>query len=257
MCRLLGYVGPPSSLQTWLSEPKHSLVVQSYAPKEMTAGLLNADGFGVAWYGPADPLPLAYRSLLPIWSDLNLPHLERYVVSSIYLMSVRSATPGQAVNFSNCPPFLGDRLALVHNGFIENFAQTLARPLRDRLRDPLYAQIQGTTDSEHLLALIRQEMEEGYDLPGAIAQALSWVAAQAALRGLKVSANLLVTDGAQLVATRWAWGTAAPSLYVCQAEASLAIASEPLGGDRWQAVPAGTLWVATGADWREGPPLPQ
>jgi glutamine amidotransferase len=234
------------------------LVVQSYAPKEMTAGLLNADGFGVAWYGPDDPLPVAYRSLLPIWSDLNLPHLERYVVSATYVMSVRSATPGQAVNLSNCPPFLGDRLALVHNGFIENFAQTLARPLRDRLSDRLYAQIQGTTDSEHLMGLIRQEMQGGQDLPGAIAQALGWVAVQAAQRQIKVSANLLVIDGEQLVAARWAWGTAAPSLYVSQTENSLAVASEPLGGDRpWQTVPAGTLWVATGADWREGPALPR
>jgi glutamine amidotransferase len=91
MCRLLGYVGPPCLLQTGLPAPAHSLVVQSYAPKEMTAGLLNADGFGVAWYGSADPLPLAYRSLLPIWSDLHLPHLERYVVSAIYRMVVRSA----------------------------------------------------------------------------------------------------------------------------------------------------------------------
>ncbi|MGQ9865179.1 MAG: ergothioneine biosynthesis protein EgtC [Pseudanabaenaceae cyanobacterium] len=252
MCRLLGYWGPPSPLRTWLSAPPHSLVVQSYAPKEMTAGLLNADGFGVAWYGPNDPLPLAYRSLLPIWSDLNLPHLERYVVSSIYLMAVRSATPGQGVHFSNCPPFLGDRLALVHNGFIENFAQTLARPLRDRLNDALYAQIQGTTDSEHLLGLIRQEMHEGHDLPQAIARTLAWVARHP----VKAAVNLVVTDGHRLVATRWGWGTAAPSLYVSQTATSLAIASEPLGDDRpWVPIPPGTLWV--GPPWHEGPALPQ
>ncbi len=95
-------------------------------------------------------------------------------------------------------------------------------------------------------------------MPGAIAQALGWIAEQAARYQIKVSANLLVTDGHQLVATRWAWGTAAPSLYVSQTANSVAIASEPLGDDRpWQPVPMGTLWIAADQAWHEGPALPR
>jgi len=44
MCRLLSYLGQPVLLDRLISQSDHSLVVQSYQPKEMTAGLLNADG---------------------------------------------------------------------------------------------------------------------------------------------------------------------------------------------------------------------
>ena len=47
MCRLLGYLGEPILLDAILYKPEHSLIVQSYDPREMTSGLLNADGFGI------------------------------------------------------------------------------------------------------------------------------------------------------------------------------------------------------------------
>lgn len=40
--------GAKRSLAHALVKAPHSLLVQSYQPREMTAGLLNADGFGVA-----------------------------------------------------------------------------------------------------------------------------------------------------------------------------------------------------------------
>ena len=55
MCRLLAYLGPSIALNRLISEPEHSLVVQSYAPREMTSGRLNADGFGFAWYDAGAP----------------------------------------------------------------------------------------------------------------------------------------------------------------------------------------------------------
>ena len=76
MCRLLGYLGESIQLDRILMKPEHSLVVQSYKPNEMTAGLLNADGFGIGWYDskPNNP-PYSYRNVLPIWNDANLPQL--------------------------------------------------------------------------------------------------------------------------------------------------------------------------------------
>lgn len=47
MCRLLGYLGEPILLESILTQPKHSLIVQSYQPQEMQESLLNADGFGL------------------------------------------------------------------------------------------------------------------------------------------------------------------------------------------------------------------
>ena len=35
------------TLSSVVLEPEHSLLVQSYVPKEMMSGAVNADGFGV------------------------------------------------------------------------------------------------------------------------------------------------------------------------------------------------------------------
>ena len=75
MCRLLAYLGYPVSLEDILYKPEHSLIVQSYQPREMTSGVVNADGFGVGWYDHEKKTnPFTYRNTLPVWNDLNLPH---------------------------------------------------------------------------------------------------------------------------------------------------------------------------------------
>jgi glutamine amidotransferase len=56
MCRHLVYLGAPQPLSRLLLEPPHSLVHQSWAPREMRGGgTINADGFGVGWFRPAAP----------------------------------------------------------------------------------------------------------------------------------------------------------------------------------------------------------
>jgi len=43
-----------------------SLIVQSYQPREMNSGLLNADGFGVGWYHlQRDTDPFTYKIYSP------------------------------------------------------------------------------------------------------------------------------------------------------------------------------------------------
>ncbi|MGF1498468.1 MAG: ergothioneine biosynthesis protein EgtC [Elainellaceae cyanobacterium] len=246
MCRLLGYLGPPIPLERLLFAPEHSLVVQSYQPQEMTAGLLNADGFGIGWYHSElanGQRPFVYRNILPIWNDLNLPDLSRYVVSGQVIASVRSATPGLAVDLSNCPPFRHGSLLMVHNGFIQNFRKTLYRPLRDRLSDALYASIQGTTDSEHLFALLLDQMERDPSLTveQALAQALSAVFALAHTRDVTVGANCVVSTGDRLVASRAAYQTPAPTLYWSRNSVNfpgaVVIASEPLFAGEWHLCP--------------------
>ena len=94
MCRLMGYLGIPIQLDRLLNKPEHSLIVQSYQPREMTAGLLNADGFGVGWYAAdRQTEPFIYKNTLPIWNDINLPSLSRYVESGCIVASV--AVPQQ------------------------------------------------------------------------------------------------------------------------------------------------------------------
>lgn len=255
MCRLLGYLGQPIALDRLLYKPDHSLIVQSYAPKEMTAGLMNADGFGLGWYHPArDDAAYAYRNVLPIWNDTNLPSLSRYIESGCVVASVRSATPGLAVNLSNCPPFQRDRLLMVHNGFIEQFHKTLYRPLRDRLATDFYQTIQGSTDSEHLFALIIQtwQQQPQMGLEGAIAQvvqhvfelATRFVAESGEVMpndSLTVGANLIISDGDRLIACRASNQVPVPSLYWLRDDVffpkAVVVASEPLFDGKWHSLP--------------------
>ncbi len=244
MCRLLGYLGAPISLDQLLYKPEHSLIVQSYQPREMTAGLLNADGFGLGWFHPkkADN-PYIYKNILPIWSDINLSHLCRYVETGCVLAYVRSATPPLAVDFSNCQPFSQERLLFIHNGFIHNFRQTLYRPLRNQLSDEVYPLIQGTTDSEHIFALVLNELQSFPDIPLEIAlkKVLKLLTQLAKSHHIYFSANIVLSDGKQLVASRYAVRSPVPTLYWLRddplyADAVL-LASEPLFEGNWSSCP--------------------
>lgn len=238
MCRLLGYLGQPILLDRLISEPEHSLIVQSYQPKEMTSGLLNADGFGVGWYHATRKTePFTYRSTLPIWSDLNLQSLSRYVESGCVLANVRSATAGLATDLSNCQPFQHGSVLGLHNGFIKEFRQTLYRPMRDRLGDTAYELIQGLTDSEHIFATVIDELETSANLTDALHRTLKVVTELALSRQTPFSTNLILSDGNQLVASRYAQGVQTPTLYYLQNPESVLVVSEPMFEGNWQALP--------------------
>jgi ergothioneine biosynthesis protein EgtC len=279
MCRLLGYIGSSISLDNILCKPEHSLIVQSYQPREMTSGLMNADGFGIGWYHPnQDTNPFTYKNILPIWSDINLPQLSRYIESRCLLGYVRSATPGQAVDLSNCQPFQRDRVLFIHNGFIKNFRQTLYRPLRHILNDSCYQGINGTTDSEHIFALLLTQLMENVDFSLAIAlQETLKILAQLSLSTpslnnnqyqggelttvprrtsgvlgvVEITANIIMSDGNQLVASRFATGNPVPSLYWVRDDPrfpnSVIIASEPLFKGDWHSVPENSI-IQVGED---------
>ncbi|MGW2190673.1 class II glutamine amidotransferase, partial [Streptomyces sp. NPDC001719] len=57
MCRHLAVLGPRSTIGATVTEPPHSLVRQSWAPRRQRYGTVNADGFGIGWYAPGDPVP--------------------------------------------------------------------------------------------------------------------------------------------------------------------------------------------------------
>lgn len=242
MCRLLAYLGQPIQLDRLLSDPEHSLIVQSYQPREMTAGLLNADGFGVGWYHPTQETePFTYRNTLPIWSDVNLPSLSRFVESGCVLANVRSATPGLAVDLSNCQPFQHSLILGLHNGFVADFRKTLYRPIRARLSDFAYQSIHGLTDSEHIFALLIDELQTSTTLTEALHRTLKILTELGEHYETVFSANLVVSDGRRLVASRYAFGVQVPSLYYLQQSSafpdSVLIASEPVLDGNWQALP--------------------
>ncbi|MEA3242761.1 MAG: class II glutamine amidotransferase, partial [Pseudomonadota bacterium] len=120
MCRIAAYLGPSITLDRLLTDPPHSLLVQSWAPRELRYAKLNADGYGFGWY-PNAGQPAVYVNPDPIWTDPNLPHLGRALASGLWLASIRSATIGNPVNHANTQPFADNEFLFDHNGLIDNF----------------------------------------------------------------------------------------------------------------------------------------
>ena len=179
MCRFVAYRGKPVPLAEVISAPEHSLIEQSYQPREMTAGTVNVDGFGVGWYNRAlDPTPCIYTNIVPIWNDRNLPGLSRHIVSDCIVANVRSATPGFGLDQSNCQPFAYGRLSFMHNGFIEKARDGLLRKIREALRDEYYRLIRGSTDSEHIFALVLNFLHDQEQTPQAYVTAIRHTVAQ-------------------------------------------------------------------------------
>ncbi|NEP62588.1 MAG: ergothioneine biosynthesis protein EgtC [Symploca sp. SIO2G7] len=240
MCRLLAYLGEPILLEDLILEPEHSLVVQSYQPKELQVALLNADGFGVGWHHPNDTTapPFVYRNVLPIWNDVNLPHLCRYIRARSFVSNVRSATPGLPLDFSNCQPFRHGQLLFVHNGWIDRFRQTLYRPMRDLIGDVAYQNIYGLTDSEHVFALIIHllELDPQMGLLGALEQAIAMVQSLANKYDVRVSGVIILSDGQQLVAARFDNQDKAPSFYLLRQPQGVILVSEPLFSGDWEPI---------------------
>lgn len=257
MCRFVVYRGRPVPLARVVSSSDHSLVRQSYQPREMTAGSVNVDGFGVGWYNRAvEPEPCIYTNIVPIWNDRNLPRLSRHIVSDCVMANVRSATPGFGLDQSNCQPFSYGRLSFMHNGFIENSRDGLLRRIRTALRDEYYRNIQGSTDSEHVFALLLNFLHGqarsplGYvtAIRQTVAQLLAWRRGQAGHMAL----NLALSDGEHVAVLRFANTAPAPSLYyACNQDEfpeSVVIASEKLSGTAaWQMVPEGYIVSGSGA----------
>ncbi|MEM9266984.1 MAG: ergothioneine biosynthesis protein EgtC [Cyanobacteria bacterium P01_F01_bin.13] len=241
MCRLLAYLGEPIALESLIIKPEHSLVVQSYQPKELQIALLNADGFGLGWHHPEDSAadPFIYRNVLPIWNDANLPHLCRYVHARSFVANIRSATPGLPVDFSNCQPFRHGQLLFVHNGWIDHFRRTLYRPIRDLIGDVAYQNIYGLTDSEHIFALITHllELDSQLTLLAALEQAIEMIQTLANKDGVRVSGVIVLSDGQRLVAVRFDNQATAPSFYWLRRPEGIILASEPLFSGNWESLP--------------------
>lgn len=248
MCRLLGYLGSSIQLDHILLKPEHSLMIQSYQPQEMTSGLLNGDGFGVGWYDlDQDALPYLYRNILPIWNDANLPQLARYIKSSCTLGYVRSATSNLSVDMINCQPFSHQNLLFIHNGFIDDFRSTLYRPIRNQLSDYAYRRIEGTTDSEHIFALIVNELERdsSITLQQALNNTIVNLTRLAQQDNIEFSANIVLSNGKELAACRYANRKQSPSLYYIKDDPrfdnGVIVASEPLFEGDWIGCPEESL----------------
>ena len=163
MCRWLVFLSEEDFLLAdVVIEPANSLVRQSFDGGfhpglcETNNMPLNADGFGLGWYGRSGAA--IFRSVTPAWNNRNLRELCRSVESSCVFAHVRAATPGSVISESNCHPFRCGPLLFQHNGHIEQYARIKRRVLAE-LRDDVFGWLEGTTDSEACFALVLNFLE--------------------------------------------------------------------------------------------------
>lgn len=268
VCRFLSYQGSPVLLADLVVHPEHSLVKQSYGAEQL-AQPLNGDGFGLAWYSPEiDPTPGVFKSITPAWNDQNLQSIATKIRSSHVFAHVRAASPGLIVQRSNCHPFAYGQYAFMHNGSIGEFVR-LKRPIQESLSEAAFSSIHGSTDSEHLFAMLLDAIgDRTADLePAALREALVETIARLAEIAARHHAtapcylNLAATDGRSTVVSRFATGGSEPAtLYysagrqfscgrdgVCEMieadeadrHAAVIVASEPLTrrAEHWTPVP--------------------
>lgn len=211
MCRFTLYMGEPIRLSSLLIEPEHSLIRQSTHSQEREEPL-NGDGFGVGWYAEDLRLePAVFRSITPAWNNRNLANLARVVSSGCILAHVRAATQSSGVNEANCHPFRHRSLLFMHNGDVGNFRK-VRRHMLASVHDDAFDNVYGSTDSEHVFALVIDEMrrapawtDPAERMAGALRAAIMRVVEIVAKHGGKEPSylNCALSDGQNAVVSRF------------------------------------------------------
>ncbi|MFH9867813.1 ergothioneine biosynthesis protein EgtC [Streptomyces lydicus] len=240
MCRHIAYLGPEIPFGQIVLDPPHGLYRQSWAPRRQRYGTVNADGFGVGWYAPGDPVPARYRRAGPIWADEQLPDLARVVRTGALLAAVRDATVAGADAEAAAAPFAAGRYLFSHNGAVTGWPDSLA-PLAAELPPEELLRLQARCDAAFVWALVRHRLTLG-DEPGeALAETVTSVAAAAPGSRL----NLLLTDGTSITATTWG----DTLFHLAIPGGGRVVAAEPYDDSpHWTEVPDRTLLRATRTD---------
>jgi gamma-glutamyl hercynylcysteine S-oxide hydrolase len=236
MCRHMGYLGPPQALEELLLRPHHSLLEQTWAPREMrSGGTVNVDGFGAGWYPSGSAEPTRYRAAVPMWTDASFAGLAAQVRSSAVLAAVRSASVGMPVTSTACAPFTDGRWLFSHNGRVDGWPESLAKAAAGLDVVDLMT-LEAPVDSAVVWALLRQRLHREQDPAAAVSEVLAEVLSVAPRSRM----NLLVTDGSVLVATTWTH-----ALSVWHSRDAVIVSSEPFGDDAgWESIPDRHLVVA-------------
>ena len=215
MCRALAYLGTPAFIDEFLYKPDSSLIRQTYAPQML--GLLNLAGFGLlAWsrysYNPEEPF--RYKSeQIPIF-DANLKGLANKIKANCILAHVRGVSYDhlQHVSRQNIHPFQfsGFKLSMAHNGFLINFPE-VKRALMAYVKPDFEKLIEGSTDSEHLYAVLMSQLKDPYhystlsEIGQAVEKTLDIIDTVYKKMGISTCSivNLFLSDGNKLVAVRY------------------------------------------------------
>lgn len=219
MCRALAYLGEQVPLRTLIYDADSSLSHQVYEPTQYQ--YLNIGGTGVAAWDRDSPdpgRPLMYRTTeLPMY-DRNLLSLTRKTQADCLLGHVRGTDYFEAgvqlVAETNVHPFLfaGAPIALAHNGGLQSF-QRMKHALLAIIDPVIASQIEGTTDTEWIYAVVLSELKKLGEPVTADTIGTAVVEALRAIRRVREeheiavasAVNLFVSDGSNLVVTRFVY----------------------------------------------------
>jgi glutamine amidotransferase len=216
MCRVLGYLGEPVSLEGILYETDSALVRQSYSPRMMYA-FLNLAGFGMAAWDERsirEEEPFTYRvTELPNYNR-NLHSMCRKLAPTCVLAHVRGVSwaSDDVISELNLHPFRfpGAGFVMAHNGHLRDF-DVMRYDLLEHVPRSLSRHISGTTDSEWIYALLLAQLGERAARPEAADLVDATIAVMKILRevrarhGIETSSpvNLFMATGRCLLATRF------------------------------------------------------
>jgi predicted glutamine amidotransferase len=260
MCRWLAYSGSPVPIEEFLLKPKHSLIDQSLHSR-LGAESTNGDGIGLGWYGIGDE-PGVFHSTEPAWNNRNLRELARHMVSPLVFAHIRASTGG-AIQETNCHPFRHGRWLWMHNGMIRDFP-TVKRDLVLAVDPSLYAEIEGTTDTEVFFHLaLSLGLED--DPPAAVERAVGFIEETGRAHGVEhpIQMTVATSDGDSIWAFRYSSEHDSRSLFYSTDVATLRaqhpdnpvlhdlsdetrlVVSEPLGdlSGAWNEVPESSYGI--------------
>lgn len=219
MCRLYGlHATHPTRPACELLDAQNALIQQS---RKDGRGLSNPHGWGMGHI--ADGTTACFRQVTPATESAAYRKKALNIEGTTVLAHVRRATVGEP-SHANTHPFRHGPALLIHNGHVPAFEEV--RPhLRDRLSEDRRQSVQGTTDSEHVFALLLQLREEDPSVPvhgvprAAIQLVQTWVSEEAENATVEpvdadtdnlphtelvniLGLNLLWTDGQSLTGSR-------------------------------------------------------
>jgi glutamine amidotransferase len=237
MCRHLAYVGERVRASELLLEPRRALVTQVDSPRCQLPGVVNRDGWGIAWLDGGGWA--AHRSTVPFSEDADGHARVKAVESTAVAAAVRRASPGLALADSGNAPFVIGPWAFSLNGFVGGFTTAARDALVDALSTARRGSLVGDTDSEVLFGLVLDAIDAGGSPEAALASALRAGLDAAGPEPSRL--NLLLSDATAIWATRWS-----NSLFHRRAGESVVVASEPFDDDpAWEEVPDRSVVLAS------------